>query len=67
MSAKQSDLVKIHSRWALLRLDAGIKSWDKAFEYTREFNAERPLFTDHLKIVDVSGHKDYTSLALVFT
>jgi hypothetical protein len=46
----QPDLERIYSRWALLRWYAGTEEWDKAFEYTREFNTETPLFADHLGV-----------------
>lgn len=44
----QPDLERIYSRWALLRWYAGKEAWNKALEYTQGFNAETPLFADHL-------------------
>jgi glycosyltransferase involved in cell wall biosynthesis len=46
----QPELERLYSRWALLRWYAGTEEWDKAFEYTREFHAETPLFADHLGV-----------------
>jgi hypothetical protein len=46
----QPDLERLYSRWALMRWYAGTEEWDKALEFTREFNAAMPLFADHLGV-----------------